>query len=276
MESVAVLMTCFNRKAKTERCLRNLFAVLPTCVVYLVDDASTDGTSEMVQTMFPAVRLLQGDGNLFWSRGMYRAWKEAVKGNYDAYLWLNDDVVLYPDFWEELKACQTWGGKDAVVTGLIDNEQHTEILYGGSDEKGCLVGPAAVPASVKFMNGNVVLVGKETVLRVGIIDPVYHHDLGDVDYGLRVLEQGGKVIATRKAVAFGYKNDMCRVRKWGVSLRKRFRTLYAPLGNPPAINFYFRRKHYGLWNACAYYVFLHGINLLPDCMVKRIFGERYM
>ena len=100
MLSVAAILTCFNRKNKTQKCLESLFKILPDCDVYITDDGSTDGTRDMLHQCFPKVKVISGTGNLFWSRGMYTAWKEAVKGKYDYYLWLNDDIELYPFFFE--------------------------------------------------------------------------------------------------------------------------------------------------------------------------------
>lgn len=57
------------------------------------------------------------------------------------------------------------------------------------------------------MNGNVVLVPKSVVDKIGIINPIYHHDLGDVDYGLTAQENGIKVYATRIPIASGYSNN---------------------------------------------------------------------
>ena len=91
---IAAILTCFNRKEKTRKCLESLFRILPDCDVYITDDGSTDGTNEMLHKYFPQVYVVSGNGNLFWSRGMYTAWKEAVKGNYEYYLWLNDDIEL--------------------------------------------------------------------------------------------------------------------------------------------------------------------------------------
>ena len=50
MQSLAILLTVFNRKAKTLQCLQNLYVQLPieeyTVSVYLTDDGCTDGTPE--------------------------------------------------------------------------------------------------------------------------------------------------------------------------------------------------------------------------------------
>ena len=55
----AVIMACFNRRATTLRSLASLYGQQPVreIRVYLVDDASTDGTAEAVLDRYPSVRL---------------------------------------------------------------------------------------------------------------------------------------------------------------------------------------------------------------------------
>ncbi|MBU2135728.1 MAG: glycosyltransferase [Alphaproteobacteria bacterium] len=53
---IAVVMACYNRRDTTLRCLRSLFAQLEPTVsldVYLLDDASSDGTGAAVRAEFP-------------------------------------------------------------------------------------------------------------------------------------------------------------------------------------------------------------------------------
>ena len=275
MNQIAALLTCHNRKEKTLNCLYSLLSIISNIDVFLVDDGSTDGTSTEVTKYYPQVKIIKGSGNLFWSRGMYTAWKEAMKYDYEYFLWLNDDVELYPYFLEELLECNKQNGDNCIITGLIENFEKTTILYGGSDENKTLIQANGLPQKVTHMNGNVVLVPKSVVDEIGIMDPKLHHDLGDVDYGLTAIENGINIYTTRRPIAAGYSNDFCRVRKWGVSLRQRFKKLKSPLGSPPAINFYFRKKHYGLFNACAYWCYLYVLNILPDCVVKSIWGNAY-
>lgn len=272
---IAVLLTCFNRKEKTRECLHSLFKNLPACAVYLVDDASTDGTPDMVKKEYPQVHLIHGNGNLFWSRGMYTAWKEAIKGDYDYYLWLNDDMFLYENFFEELIACEEIGEGKCVVSGLVENLEGTKIIYGGFDERIELVQVSSTPQEIKYMHGNVVLIPKSIVNVVGIIDPYYYHDLGDVDYGLMVREHGYKVLATRKVVGRSDAAALCRVRLWNSNIAQRFKRLYSPLGSNPRIAFYFRRKHYGIVKALVYWIYLHCINILPDTFISFFFGDKY-
>ena len=271
---IAVLLTCHNRKEKTLACLKSLYRIMLEVDVYLTDDGCTDGTAEAVKSIFPKVHVIQGDGTLFWNRGMLAAWKEAVKGDYDEYLWLNDDVELYPEFYTELRACCPDG--DCIVSGLIEDFGKTRILYGGYDASKQLVQATGQSQDIRWMNGNVVLVPKAVVNRIGLLDPYFVHDLGDVDYGMRAWECGIAVVSTRCPIAAGYRNDVCRVRKWGTTLTQRFKALNKPLGSPLAQNFYFRRKHFGLLHAIAYDANIIFINLLPDWLVEKFWGNRYV
>lgn len=87
LRKIAVLLTVFNRKDKTLECLKRLYAQLPLdgyqVDVYLTNDGCTDGTPEAVKKQFPDVNIINGSGNLFWNRGMYTAWHEAAKKDYD-------------------------------------------------------------------------------------------------------------------------------------------------------------------------------------------------
>lgn len=262
--TIAALLTCHNRKDKTMACLRSLSQAIPEADVFLTDDGSTDGTAEAVSKAFPRVQIIGGDGSLYWNRGMRKAWMAARQRDYDYYLWLNDDTVLYDGCLDELLACHRSVGELCIVSGLVEDESRTKTIYGGYDAHNQRLLANGDVQDVVRMNGNVVLVPHKVVERIGILDPYFIHDLGDVDYGLTAREQGIRVVTTRCNVAQGTANDACRIRQHGVSLRQRFRYLNSPLGAPLAQNFYFRRKHFGWLHALAYVSKLIFINLLPD------------
>lgn len=269
MGKIAFLLTCFNRKAKTNNCLSSLFSIVPDAHVFLVDDASTDGTSELVKSEFPSVKLIKGDGNLFWNRGMHRAWTEALKGDYDFYIWLNDDVILRPYFLDELFFSYQKAEELSIVTGVIVDAKTKQVIYGGTDANKQLHQIDGDIHDVTDMNGNVVLVPKCVVNRIGINDPVLHHAGGDTDYGYTARKNGIRVVTTTREVAEGYRNDFDRLRKWNTNIIKRFKYLYSPMGTNPNIGFYFFKKHFGIFKAIAYYIYLHLINIPPDCIMTR-------
>lgn len=275
VKSIAVLITCFNRKDITLKCLKVLFSLNINLDVYLVDDNSNDLTSLAIKEEFPKVRIFSGNGNLFWNRGMHLAWSKASEHMYDYYLWLNDDVTLYPDSLLELLECSRLSNDSAIISGIIGSETSDSILYGGCDKNGLLLSPNGKMQSIFHMNGNCVLIPRYVFSELGNLDIKFHHDLGDVDYGLRALKNKINVFTSRKVVGSCIKNNLCRVRLPNVNIFQRFSKLYSPLGNHPRINFYFRLKHRGLFNAFFYFIYLHFINITSDKLNKFIFGNKY-
>lgn len=272
--NIAVILTCHNRRDVTLQCLDRLYSIQKDIDVYCVDDASTDGTADAIKQRFPQTILISGSGDLFWCRGMNKAWKEAVKqGGYDYYFWLNDDLVLYENAFSELLECSKIQDDKAVVTGLVQEESSKDAIYGGTSFDGKLISANEEMQNVKNMNGNFVLVPQTIVEKIGTFDDVYHHDLGDVDYGYSARKAGFKVVTSRcyigsTSAALKSKNE--RIRLYGVNIVRRFKKLYSPLGSNPFITFHFKKKHESVFSAVAFFVYVHVINLLPDFVWDKI------
>jgi GT2 family glycosyltransferase len=196
---VVALLTCHNRREKTLAAIQMLKASpLPRDVrlsVVLVDDGSTDGTGDVVREAFPQVVIECGDGSLFWNRGMLRAWQRALQLSPDYVLWLNDDTRLYPQALSRLLETDRWSrshaGRPGIVVGST-NDDDGRLSYGGSVPvpginplKMKKVVPGDMPKPAVTFNGNCVLVPKEVFERIGLLDEVFEHGMGDNDYGFR-------------------------------------------------------------------------------------------
>ena len=205
---IAAVMAVHNRRALTLACLdalRTQQVPEGTLDVFVVDDGSTDGTSAAVAHHHPGVRLLHGDGNLYWNGGMRRAMDEAMADDYDYYLWMNDDTVLVDDGVVALlirteQRLRERGHAPVVVAGTTRHPETGELTYGGQTRSSrwrrmswALVPPGSEPQRCETMNGNTVLVPRAVVRRIGNIDPAYIQPMGDLDYGLRAGAAGCEV-----------------------------------------------------------------------------------
>lgn len=279
MNKIAVLLTCHNRRETTRTCLKRLFEIRTDIDVFCVDDYSTDGTEQMITNEFPQVSLIKGDGNLFWSRGMRLAWVTArKKKEYDFYFWLNDDLELYTNAFDELLECSHLEKDKAVITGLIEEKTSHEVIYGGSDATKRLITANGELNEVTFLNGNFVIVPRYVFDKIGFLDKHFHHDLGDVDYGLTAKEYGMKVYSSRCYIGctdVALRSKHMRIRMDNVNIAKRFKRLYSPLGSNPFITFYFKRKHQGFISALVYFLYIHFINLLPNAVWNKVSRLRY-
>jgi GT2 family glycosyltransferase len=269
---IAVLLTCHNRKDKTLQCLSLLFRQKSLEVeykieVFLVDDGSTDGTAEAIQTKFPNVNIIKGNGNLFWNRGMHLAWKTAAATKeFDYYLWLNDDTFLFEEALLNLLSGSQLSNNKAAICGSTISLSTQSISYGGNSLAGTLLIPNGELQETFSFNGNVVLIPKGIYERVGILDKRFPHAIGDYEYALRIRKYNLKSFIASNYVGSCEGNE--KLPSWcstSISLRKRVRSLYSPLGNShPYYFFIFEHKYYGLFTAVKHFVSIHLRLLIPQ------------
>lgn len=257
--NIAVIMTVHNRRETTLRCLRRFYDCngLENFLVefYLMDDGCTDGTSSEVAKEFPQVILLRGDGNLFWNRGMYECWKEAIKKHHDYYLWLNDDTMLFENALDTLFKDYATAGEKSIVSGCCcDTKTQSITTYGGWVGNGVAEMTGAV-RSIEQMNGNVVLIPNVVVERIGIIDPFFMHSAGDNEYGFRAQRSGIKTVITSAFVGTCDRHDrLCKSMDATLSLKERLKALNTPWGARPNETFYLARKYKGFGPALYLYL----------------------
>ena len=263
MKSIAVLLTVHNRKDKTLACLSALFKQQSIenykLDVFLVDDGCTDGTAISVTTQFPSVIIIKGNGQLYWNRGMYLAWTTARKHkDYDYYLWLNDDTLLNELAIKTL--LETVGVYDnkSIIVGTTCATNSNQVTYGGRSIKGELIEPTNVPQVCNYFNGNIVLIPKAVYDKVGVNDPVFHHALGDFDYGLRANKLGFKSYVAPKMLGTCDTHESlatwCNPRK---KFKYRWKAFRSPLGNNPEEFFVYEWRHNGLIMALLHYFTNH-------------------
>lgn len=204
---IAAVMTVYNRKTLTLACLRSLArqGSGSPLDVYVVDDASSDGTAAAIRAEFPEVNLVSGDGTLFWNGGMRLAFGRALERGYDHYWWLNDDTELDHDALDRLlstsRTLAARGEAAAIVVGTTRHPQdERRLTYGGRWRPHRFrplrferLEPGTEPLPAETMNGNCVLIPQAVAERVGNIDPAYVQQMGDYDYGLRARAAGCSV-----------------------------------------------------------------------------------
>jgi len=256
---IAVLITVHNRREHTLNCLKALFQQNGTdsdfsISVYLTDDGCTDGTKEAVQSSFPQVKIIMGDGTLFWNRGMYAAWKEAVKTDqYDYYLWLNDDTTLFPSCISTLVSTHDCQPYECIVIGTTcDSLTQSIPTYGGNDSKGRILFNKTESIECDTFNGNIVLIPHPVFKVVGFNNPYYRHSTGDTEYGILARKNN-----FRNILACGFQG-ICDIHDhkpiWkdsGYRLCERWKDMMKPTGANPIEYFHFRRENDGVFPAIA-------------------------
>ena len=258
MKRVVALVACHNRKDRTVGCFESYFAQEADGIdvsAVLVDDGSTDGTSEVVRERFPRVTIVPSDGSLYWARAMALAEACATGAGPEFLLWLNDDVVLYRSALRTLLATAGAAGEACVVAGYTVDPTTRRPSYGGADRvdwhplRFRLTTPADGRAvATDTFNGNVVLVPRRVYQALGGIDGGFEHAFADFDYGLRARKLGFEVVVAGAPVGECRRNTHAPWRDASLSLVDRFRLLLGPKGVPIGSSARYLRRHGGrLW-----------------------------
>lgn len=277
MKYIATLLTVYNRKEQTLSCLKNLFAQVLSdddhLDVFLTNDGCTDGTPEAIREQYPQVNIIDGNGTLFWNRGMWTAWNAAAKTkDYDYYLWLNDDTFLYYGGITKLLLSSQAHSDQCIIVGATESLDKTHITYGGWDKKGQIIPASGTECACTTLNGNIVLVPKHVFNKIGNLDYYYRHSGGDTDYGLTATKNGIGIFQPGEYL--GACDEHPTLSTWcnpNVPLSKRLKNLYKPNGQPPHELYHLEAKFYGKCIATFHFITTHIHCLMPKLwwLIKR-------
>jgi GT2 family glycosyltransferase len=259
-QKVAVLLTCYNRKDKTINCLTHLFDAHEAfnneiqISVYLTDDGSTDNTSDEVMKLFPSVKILKGTGFLFWAGGMRNSWNMALENDYDSYLLLNDDTNVLENLFEELIMCQKYALSNYKCNGIFIGATHdgeNNFTYGGSIVKSKFLNtykrliPNGKIEKCDLGNGNIMMVTRDVVKKIGIFSEDYLHGVADYDYTLTAKRENIPVLISANYCGI-CKNNNTNPYSTFVKLNfaKRKKYLFHPKGLALSDQIRFMKKFY--------------------------------
>ncbi len=184
-----------------------LVSTVPVRLV-LVDNASTDGSVEAAETRFPDVHFLHNSRNLGFAAAANRGMKE---GDAEFVLLLNPDCLLQPDTLEQmLRALEAHPEAGMAGCRILNPD--------GSEQRGCrrtlpslasAAGKALgrqqamdlhlqplpdTPGHVEAISGAFMLLRRQAIDEVGLLDEGYFMHCEDLDWCRRFLDAGWKIL----------------------------------------------------------------------------------
>lgn len=178
---------------RTLGALQNDLPVSSSPRVIVVDDGSSNGVSDRVACEFPEVKVIRGDGNLWWAGGMKLGMKHALAEDAKVIVWLNHDCqpeagTIHALAIEALKQgtgavsawCYTRGYKEFPVNPGFRKFRQIPL----EDLK------AGAKLPVHGVNGNCVAINADAVRSIGLPNVSRHPHYGDGPYMFRLHKSG--------------------------------------------------------------------------------------
>jgi len=201
---VWALVLAMDQLDYTRECLRSLRALDPAPDhILLVDNGSTDGTPARVRAEFPEVEVLALGENRWFAGGVNAGFERALAGGAGAVLLLNNDLVLERESLGVLRAALDAGAsRGAVSPKLFYFDPPDRIWFaGGIVTRGVgLIRHRGVnrkddafrdqARAIDYVSGAAVLIRREALERVGLLDPDYVIYVEDVDWSARARQAG--------------------------------------------------------------------------------------
>lgn len=210
---IYIILVNYNGYADTVDCVNSLLKIqYQNYKIVIVENASKD--SELLkkdQFLNENTIILYAQENKGFSDGNNIGIKYAMQFNPDYLLLLNNDTVVQSDFLNHLVNTAENHEKIGIVTGRIYyHKNHENLWYSGgqynrnSGKTNQVMYDKSINEEKKitFASGCLMLVSKECIQKVGLLDDSYFMYSEDTDYCCRVCDAGLEIIWNPNSIIF--------------------------------------------------------------------------
>jgi GT2 family glycosyltransferase len=209
---LSIIIVNWNTRELLAQSLHSVYDTVGTldCEVFVVDNASSDGSAAMVRERFPQVRLIENAENVGFARANNQALRQA-QGCHA--LLLNSDTRVLPDALQEMISfldahaeAGAVGARLLNADGSLQPSCHPMLTPWREFWRLLFLEPlyrratydmsrwnANLPRQVEVIKGACLMLRREALAQVGLLDESYFMYTEEVDLCYRLLRAGWKL-----------------------------------------------------------------------------------
>ena len=208
---LGIVVLNWNGNDVTPRCLDSIFSSsrLPDAVV-VVDNASIDGSADLIRARYPQVVLMANERNQGFAAGCNLGIQFLLDLNFDFVLLLNNDAEVDPECLLELTKAAVAYPAAAYAPVIFQHDLPTKVWFsGGTIDRLTLEArhetrqpvSADLPYSTEFITGCCLMLRTEALKQIGLLDTQFFAYYEDVDWSLRANALGYHLVCVPNATA---------------------------------------------------------------------------
>lgn len=214
---VGIVLVNYNTFDDTIECVRSLNNIVyDNKVIVIVDNCSTDNSfMKLKESNSDDFTLVKNSENNGWSGGNNVGIRECLKMNCEYILLLNNDTVVEANFLNLLvDYYQSNNNVGIVAPKIMYDEDRNKIWYVGGfinwhkflawnkGNKEIDRGQYNEIVETEYITGCAMLINKKIIEQCGMLPEEYFMYMEDVDYSIRVLSKGYKLIVLPESIIY--------------------------------------------------------------------------
>jgi GT2 family glycosyltransferase len=212
-KKVHIILLNWNNEEDTLECIESLEKInYDNYKIIIVDNGSKIESVLKIEKKYPEMKIIKNKENLGFAGGNNIGIKYAIENGADYVLLLNNDTTVEKDFLEKLVEAGELNKKSGLLGLKINyySEQNRIWFAGGKvnwiKNKGTHIGLDEFDNSqfkktkeVDYLTGCCLLIKREVVEKIGVLEEDYFLYYEDTDFCLRAKNAGYKIIYIPKA-----------------------------------------------------------------------------
>jgi GT2 family glycosyltransferase len=206
----SIIVVTWNQRELTLDCLNSLAALnypAERLGIIVVDNGSSDGTTQAIRERFPQVTVLENAENLGFTGGNNVGICHALESGAEYIMLLNNDTVVASDMLQHLiSVAETDPGIGIVTPTIYYYDEPTRIWCAGAgiDWRRVITwrlraeeiddGTPRPVQEVDFASGCAICVRRSVVERIGLLDPRFFIYFEETEWCMRISQAGYRCV----------------------------------------------------------------------------------